>query len=102
MLELHVDTRELAAIARPLSAMRGQLEKAVQAAVRRTGVTLRTDVIRQTAQVTYLQRAKITTAVFKPLVRTTASEIRAEIAVRYGRLPSDPQTRHGPTWPTQP
>ena len=82
MLELHVDTRELAAIARPLSAMRGQLEKAVQAAVRRTGVTLRTDVIRQTAQVTYLQRAKITTAVFKPLVRTTASEIRAEIGVR--------------------
>ena len=54
MLELHVDTRELAAIARPLSAMRGQLEKAVQAAGRRTGVTLRTDVIRQTAQVTYL------------------------------------------------
>ena len=29
-----------------------------------------------------MQRAKITTAVFKPLVRTTASEIRAEIGVR--------------------
>ena len=98
MLELHVDTRELAAIARPLSAMRGQLEKAVQAAVRRTGVTLRTDVIRQTAQVTYLQRAKITTAVFKPLVRTTASEIRAEIRLIPKRVTAR-RGRRSRDWP---
>lgn len=82
MLELHMDTRELAAITRPLSALRGELEKAVLAAVRRTGTTLRTELIRQMGQTTYLERRRIAPAVFKPLVRIRASEIRAEIGVR--------------------
>lgn len=88
-MDLKIDTRDLERVLLPLSGMGSEVNKALRAALQRTGSNMATNIARQIKQHSFLKSGEIRQALSKPLLAGSGGSLRVEVRVASRPLPAD-------------
>ncbi|WP_165071056.1 hypothetical protein [Desulfovibrio sp. ZJ200] len=88
-MEIQIDTRDFDRVLRPLAGMAGEVDKAIRAALKRTGANMGTNIARQIKEHSFLKSGDIRQALSKPLLTGTAGSLRVEERVASRQLALD-------------
>ena len=85
-MDLKIDTRDFERVLLPLTGMAGEVDKAIRAALKRTGDNMTTNIARQIKQHSFLKPGEIRQALSKPLVTGSGGSLRVEVRVASRQL----------------
>ena len=88
-MDLKIDTRDFERVLLPLAGMAGEVDKAIRAALKRTGDNMTTNIARQIKQHSFLKPGEIRQALSNPLVTGSGGSLRVEVRVASRQLAMD-------------
>lgn len=80
-MELNIDTRDFMRVLLPLASMPKAVDKAIRAALKRTGTSMAVGIARQIRQRSFLKTGEILPALSKPLLTGSSGNMRIEVRV---------------------